>query len=132
MWLLAKVRGLQLPGVCEGQPGGDSALKEKKKKVTRGEVENILKVMAEKITSQETEKENLVSVIKSRQEDLSVIRSHLKEGEEVYENAKDPEGFRKFLDKSMEELQPSGRGTRPARGRTTSSLRTRGPSRSPS
>ena len=81
MWLLAKVRGLQLPGVCEGQPGRDSAVKEKKKKVTRGEVENILKVMAEKITSQETEKENLVSVIKSLQEDLSVISSHLKEGE---------------------------------------------------
>ena len=56
-------------------------MKEKKKKVTSGEVENILKVMAEKITSQETEKENLVSVIKSLQEDLSVISSHLKEGE---------------------------------------------------
>ena len=79
-------------------------MKEKKKKVTSGEVGNILKVMAEKITSQETEKENLVSVIKSLQEDLSVISSHLKEGEEVYENTKDPEGSRKFLDESMEEL----------------------------
>ena len=129
---MAKVRGLQLPGVCEGQPGRDSAVKEKKKKVTRGEVENILKVMAEKITSQETEKENLVSVIKLLQEDLSVISSHLKEGEAVYENAKDPEGFRKFLDESWRSWRPSGRGTRPARGSTTSSLRTRGPSRSPS